>query len=369
MKTFFDLIEEVHKPGLCHHCGGCVAFCTAINYGGLELDEEGQPRLKSTGQCIECGLCYAICPETHELDGEIKKNSDWTPPMGRILDTSVARAVDPDIHKRGTDGGVVTAILLHLFDKGLIDGAIVTKPTGFFQRSPLLAVSREEISQSAGFHFDNSQGLTSFSELYSTYSPTALKVGRIKAKQLTRVAFVGSPCQVNTIRRIQAMGIEPANAIKVILGLFCTGHFVFGPEQQRQLEKIGRFKLDGVSRINVKEDLIVHFRDGDLRHIPLNRLDFMKRNACRFCSDYSAEYADLSFGGLGAPEGWTTVITRTAAGQSIFSDALHGAIKTYSHQNNPRIATDALAKTMEWSEKKKRAAKNMADQNADVETC
>lgn len=33
MKTFFNLIQEVQKPGLCHRCGGCVTFCTTINYG------------------------------------------------------------------------------------------------------------------------------------------------------------------------------------------------------------------------------------------------------------------------------------------------------------------------------------------------
>ena len=44
MKTFTDLIEEVQKPGLCHRYGGCVTFCTAINYGALKLDAEGKPR-------------------------------------------------------------------------------------------------------------------------------------------------------------------------------------------------------------------------------------------------------------------------------------------------------------------------------------
>ena len=62
MKTFFNLIQEVQKPGRCHHCGGCVTFCTAINYGALELGEDGKPRYKDIEKCIECGLCYSICP-------------------------------------------------------------------------------------------------------------------------------------------------------------------------------------------------------------------------------------------------------------------------------------------------------------------
>jgi coenzyme F420 hydrogenase subunit beta len=277
--------------------------------------------------------------------------------MGRVIDSSVARAVNPAIQERGTDGGLVTALLLHLFDKGLIDGAIVTKKTGLFHRAPWLASSREEIIESAGFHFDASHGLTLFSELYSTYSPTVVKVGYMGAKRLDRVAFVGSPCQVNTIRRIQALGVEPSNAITILFGLFCTGNFMFGPDEQRRLEEIGRFQWKDVDKINVKEDLMVHLKNDEVRHIPLDQIDFMKRHACRYCSDYTAEYADLSFGGLGSPDGWTTVITRSPAGRALLADASGRSIETFSHKRDPLLATDVLAKAMEWSNMKKQSAK------------
>lgn len=357
MKTFFDLIEEIQKPGLCQRCGGCVAFCTAINYGALELDEEGKPRLKSVEKCMSGGLCYAICPETHELDEEVKNLVNWNAPMGRVLESSVARAINPAIQERATDGGVVTALLLHLFDKGHIDGAIVTKKTGLFLRKPWLASTREEIIESAGFHFDASHGLQLFSEFYSTYSPFVVKVGYMGAKRLDRVAFVGTPCQVDAIRRIQAMGMEPSRAITIVFGLFCTGNFIFGPEQQRRLEEIGHFQWNEVDKINVKENLMIHLHNKEVRHIPLDQLGFMKRHACQYCSDYTAEFADLSFGGLGSPEGWTTVIARSPLGQDLLADASRGSIETYSRKLNPRMASEVLAKAMQWSDKKKQSAK------------
>jgi coenzyme F420 hydrogenase subunit beta len=355
MKTFSDLVEEVQNPGLCQRCGGCVAFCTALNYGGLSLDEEGKPYFKYPEKCIECGLCYSICPETHELDDDVKKLVGWEPPMGRVLDTFVARAIDPVVHQRATDGGVVTALLLHLFDKGQIDGAIVTKESGLFQRKPWVASSREEIMASAGFHFDSSHGLALFSELYSTYSPSFVKVGYMGAKRMDRVAFVGSPCQVSALRRIQALGMEPSNAVSVVFGLFCTGNFMFGDKERRRLEEIGGFQWADVVKINVKEEFMVHLRSKEIRRIPTEQLAFMKRHACRFCSDYSAEYADFSFGGLGSPEGWTTVITRTPLGRAVMTDAIGSAVEDYSHKLDPMLAKDALAKTREWSDRKKQA--------------
>jgi coenzyme F420 hydrogenase subunit beta len=357
MKTFFDLIEEVQKPGRCHRCGGCVAFCTALNYGALELDEEGRPRFKDVEKCVAGGLCYSICPETHELDEDVKKLVAWEPPMGRVLAASVVRTMNPAILAQATDGGVVTALLLHLFDKGHIDGAIVTKKAGSFQRKPWLASTREEILESAGFHFDGSHGLALFSELYSTYAPSMVKLGFMGAKRMNRVAFVGTPCQVNTIRRIQALGIEPANAIKFIFGLYCTGNFTFGPEQRQRLEEIGRFQWNDVEKINVKEQLMIHLKNQEKRNISLDQLDFMKRPACHFCADYTAEFADLSFGGLGAPEGWTTVITRSARGQDLLADAVGKSIEMFTPTNDHHMVLEALAKARELSDKKKQSAK------------
>lgn len=357
MKTFTHLIEEVQKPGLCHRCGGCVTFCTAINYGALELDEEGKPRFKAADKCIECGLCYAICPETTELDEDIKQLVSWEPPVGRVMDVNVARAIDPAVRARASDGGVVTALLLHLLHKGHIDGAIVTRKVGLLHRVPFLAATPEDILEAAGFHLDSSHGLPLFSELFSTHSPSMFEVGRISGKHLNRVAFVGTPCQVNTIRKIQALGIVPSRAIKIVLGLFCTGNVVFTPDQKHHLETIGNFRWDQVARINVKEHLIIHLHDGEVRLIPLDQIDYMKRPACRYCPDYSSEYADLSFGGLGAPEGWTTVVTRSQLGRSLLEESFRSAVETYPRRENPDLSADVLQKTIQLSDKKKQLAK------------
>jgi coenzyme F420 hydrogenase subunit beta len=353
MKTFAHLVEEVQKPGLCHHCGGCVTFCTAVNYGALEVDEDGRPRYKDSDKCIECGLCYLICPEIHELDDETRSHVSWNPPIGHVFKTTLARAKDPEVRNQATDGGVVTGLLLHLLNKGYIDGAIVTKPVGPFQRQPWLARTREDILAAAGFHFDTSQGMKLFSETYSTYSPSMAQLGQVARQRLNRIAFVGTPCQINTLRRMQVLGIVPSDAIKYYLGLFCAGNFYFGPEQRRRLETLGHFNWAEVSKVNVKEELLIHVRNQGVRTLPLQDLDFMKRHACRYCNDYSAEFADLSFGGIGAPEGWTTVITRTPQGRALLDGAVDVVLEKYPHK---AVASQALDKVLEWSEQKKQRA-------------
>lgn len=355
MKAFTHLIQEVQETGRCHHCGGCVAFCAA-NYGALELGEDGRPRYHNKEKCIECGICYSICPEINELDGETKNLVSWTAPMGRVLGAAVAKDKDPGVRARGTDGGVVTALLLHLFDRGRIDGAIVSRKVGPFQRHSWLARTREDILEAAGFYFDTVPNIAHFSEEYSTYSPSIVELKDVAKKTLNRVAFVGTPCQINALRRMEVLGVVPSDAVNIHLGLFCTVNFQFGPAERRQLESAGNFQWTDVYKVNLKEELMIHLRKGEIRYIPLDQLTFMKRHACLFCGDYAAEYADISFGGLGAPLGWTTVLMRSPKGEECLASALRGSIELFSYWDSPGLSQALMAKVLEWSDKKKWAA-------------
>ncbi len=353
MKTFFHLKQEVQERGLCHRCGGCVSFCTAINYGALKIDEDGNPCYADVGKCIECGICYLICPEIHDLDDDQKRVAGWSAPIGRVIEVATARAVDPEIRLRATDGGVVTALLVHLFHMGFIDGAIVTKQTGPFQRSPWLATSREEIVDAAGFHFDASHGMTLFGDEYSTYAPTIQELQELSKQGLRRVAFVGTPCQIKAVRKMEALGIVPADAIRYHFGLFCTGNFRFGTHERERLEGLGGFRWDEVTKVNVKEALIIHLKNGEQRPLPLDELDFMKRYACRFCDDYAAEFADLSFGGIGSEEGWTTVLARTVHGRAVLAHGRGRAVEEPNRSADPQLGTRILRTVEDWSVRKK----------------
>jgi coenzyme F420 hydrogenase subunit beta len=355
MKTFFDLKQEVQATGRCHGCGGCVTFCTAINYGALEMGEDNIPRYKSVEKCIDCGLCYMICPVIEKQDRKIKEQAAWSAPIGRILDITVAQVKDEAQRLRATDGGVVTGLLLHLFDTGRIDGAIVAKntPEG---RSPFLAATREDILSAAGSHFDTTQGVTHLGEQYSTYSPSCQALGSLIRQGLKRIAFLGTPCQIRSVRKMQALKIVPSDAIKYYFGLFCTANFDFSGGRLHEFEKLADCRMEDVEKINIKDQLLLHHKNGRKSKIAFRDLEFAKRSACSFCDDFSAEYADISFGGLGAADGWTTVITRTAVGRAAFADARDTALSFLSIDENPDLDRTVLQKLLDSSAGKKKAA-------------
>ncbi len=364
MKTFLNLMEEVLAPRRCHRCGGCVAFCTAINFGALEMGEDGRPRYKDQNKCIECGLCYEICPAIEDLRDETKKRLSWTEPMGRVLETTVARARDPGLWTHARDGGVVTALLLHLFDIGRIDGAVVNKVMAPFTCWPWVATNRQEIIEGGGIHFDASPGVSLFGEQYAAYPPYLQLIMPLAKQGLRRLAFVGRPCQIETMRRMETLGLVPSEAIKYHFGLFCMGNFRFGEPEQAALEQIGGFKWEEVRRVNFKEGLQVHLKKGGIITIPFADLDFMKRLACRHCDDYSAEFADISVGGLGAVEGWSTVILRTPVGRALFTDAGEAKLEVFKHARGQEVSLGARRKVQEMSDKKKQMARQYREEFA-----
>ena len=103
---------------------------------------------------------------------------------------------------------------------------------------------------------------------------------------------------------------------------------------------------------------MVHLSNGDIKTVELDELEFMKRFACYFCPDYAAEYADLSFGGIGAQDGWTTVIMRTPVGRAVFADARSKAIEVAGLTSKTHSPSQALKKVHNWTVKKRNAAVN-----------
>jgi len=331
LKTFRDLISEVQQPGLCHQCGGCVTFCSAMNYNALEFSETGRPRFRDPAKCIECGICYMICPAVGTLDEQVKARLAWEPPMGAVKRLTVARARDPEIRRRATDGGAVTAILTHLFNQKEIDAAAVMRQTAPFKRQPWLVTSLHEVLESAGSSYDRpvSGGVALYSKEYSTFSPSVKTLGSIVQQGLEHVALVGTPCQIKTVVKMQTLGLAPADVFHCTMGLFCSGHYMFGGRRREKLESMGDFNWNMVEKVNIKDELLLKLKDGSERRIPLDELDFIKRKACDYCDDYSAEYADISFGGLGAPDGWTTIVARTERGQRILEESLDTVLEEH----------------------------------------
>lgn len=320
-KTFKDLIREVHDQGICGQCGGCVSFCYAGDLIAIEMSSDGKPHYLNEENCLQCGICFLICPQINILDEDIQAQFNWEPPIGAYKHLTCARTNNEEIMKVCSDGGVVTSLLIYLLEHKLIDGAIVSVSEGPFGRKPIVATTKEKIISAAGSRFIGKSNIEELGN-FTTYSQTMFALRDIKNLDMLKIAVVGTPCQIHTIRKMQYLGVMPAHVVKYVIGLFCLENFSFSADKLSEVEDTLGVKIDDIKKINLKEDFVITSKSGEVKHIPLSELEKVARPACFACTDYANDFADISVGGIGSPEGFSTTIIRTEQGQKIFSNAL-----------------------------------------------
>jgi coenzyme F420 hydrogenase subunit beta len=366
IKTFKDLNKEIVERGICGKCGGCVSFCSAGELNALEMGKNEVPRYINEDNCLKCGICYIICPQTDTLNLELQEKFGWKPPIGDYQRITSAQTTNKDVKEICTDGGVVTSLLLYLLDRNLINGAIVSKKTGRFARKAIIARTPEELIKAAGSTFSGSLHLEELGGKYTTYTPILSTVKSLEKKYLRDIAVVGTPCQINAIRKMQCLGVIPAHLIKYTIGLFCIENFSFDDVAKEKLEKKLDINMEDIVKLNIKDDFIITLTKGVTIHVPLEEIHEVARPACFACQDFSNEYADISVGGLGSPNGYTTTLVRTELGASVYDETLRkGYIqeRTLEDVEESRLEkTKMLAKIVSFSRRKRmRAEKRLSE--------
>ena len=333
--TFKEMMNDVVDYGSCCECGTCVLVCphNVIEY----IDSKPKQVAKKTGEFDFCGIsegigcdvCAQVCPrlETREFHvndavfaeqkGRVHKGG-----FGHYQRIFVARAKDPRILENCQDGGVVTAMLVYGMENGFFDGACVSAPV---PERPCDPEPRCETTV---------DGVMAAAGSWYTYVANDLALAEAVEKGCEKVAFVGVPCQITPVRKAelrdtgfldngrkkpkhierQAKSLkDPVTSIALRIGLLCSEVFDFEGLMIKKIQGEMGIPLDQIKKFNVKGEVLIYKKDGDLVKIPLKEAQEYTRHECDHCGDFSAELADVSCGGVGAMD-WTITIARTDAG-------------------------------------------------------
>ncbi|HYB97619.1 MAG TPA: Coenzyme F420 hydrogenase/dehydrogenase, beta subunit C-terminal domain [Candidatus Limnocylindrales bacterium] len=345
--TFKDMMNDVVEYGSCCECGSCVLVCphNVIEY----IDGKPKQTAKATApfdycgisEGIGCDVCAQVCPRLAPREFQLpssvfggQEGRLYRGGFGTYQEIYAARAKDPRILEVCQDGGVVTALLVHLMQTGRIDGAIVSAPDPERPCAPrpICATTVDEIVEAAGSWY--------------TYVPNDLALQQAVDKDCQRVAFVGVPCQVTPVRKAELRDTgfirtdtkrdkiidrqtkslkDPVSRIAVRIGLLCSEVFDFEGLMVRKIEGELGIPLTDVKKFNVKGEVLVYRKDGELVKINLREAQEHARPECHHCGDFSAELADISCGGVGSMD-WTITITRTDLGRRVMQDMIDAGL-------------------------------------------
>ena len=292
------LMKEIVRTGVCSECGTCAAVCPVLEWDDLA----GQPKL--TGRCTGCGICYNQCPRTitdpNQLIGEFK--------TGYVANTNIPEVIGYQ------DGGTVTSILSYLFDEHLIDAAVVTMkdPDNPWHPVAQVITNKDDAIKSAGSIYCHSQTVDALMEAVR--------------EDFRSIAFVGTPCNIDAVNK---MFNSPAGMLKyfmrahiLTIGLFCMDSFA--PEALYPFFKRDGVDLDKVEKMDISKGKfhLYYDKDGEpKKSYKISELDKFKSSSCNFCTDLTAENADISVGSVGSGDMKNTVFSRTGIGSEIMEDA------------------------------------------------
>jgi coenzyme F420 hydrogenase subunit beta len=244
---------------------------------------------------------------------------------GVSKDIFLARATDPEIHERGQDGGLVSAMLIWGLENDRIDSALVSLLEGdgsTWKAVPGVVRTREEIIAASGSRY--------------TYSANPLGYADAIANGDERLALVGMSCQASVpgVMRARKAG-KVARRLALSIGLLCSKTFDDAIFEELFEAKYGLPRAE-IAKMNIKGVFQIWMRDGSYHEIPLKECHAWTREGCKLCPDFAAEHADISTGGIGAFNDWTLTIVRTDAGRDIINGmAADGAIETRPSDDDP----------------------------------
>lgn len=348
----YNILEKrIINSGFCTLCGACEAACPT---SALHIKGEKVHRLYDCSKDLDlCPICYEMCPHSEALllrslsfvaDAPIKNEA-----LGYYRKIVLAQAVDPALREQSRGGAVVTALLKYGIETKFFDSAIVSQAEADnpAKPKPSVALVPDDILSAIGSKFFPSS-------VAKAYGSAVYSYGRAS------IAFVGVPCHVLALRKMEAWQHKIIGNLKITIGLFCFGTFSLSSLLKYLAEKY-KIKPSEIKRFNLSSKFEVQTENGMIQ-IPLPEIEDHILPSCRTCTDFTSELADISVGGAYPLKGWSTVLIRTKVGEDFFYEAVkNGVINTWVIEQEPKVFERIVVAAMKKRTEALKEAKEMEE--------
>lgn len=300
-------IQKLVTEGYCIGCGGC-----AVNEKSIRIEENDiglyEAKLASNESNNHAEVCPFLSSQNESIIGEeyYSQASSFDKTVGHYQAVYTGHVNEPILRNKSSSGGLLTWLLEQLLNNGKIDGVVHVSESedGDALFNYRLSTTIEEIRHGAK----------------SKYYPVNYTkvIQELKTKDL-KVAFVGVPCFVKSIRLLCESDNELKRRIPFCISLFC-GHLkskgfadMIAWQQGVHPDKLSKidFRVKNNTQahqyslqVESKSDIGRHRNPESIRNLFGMDwgLGYFKPKACDWCDDIAGETADITFGDAWLPE-------------------------------------------------------------------
>lgn len=307
---FWELEQAVIDADRCIQCGACVAACPSDSIG---IGADDLPTLVK--MCTGCSLCWDFCPRgglRYESTWKLTGDRNGVNGLGVVREQFAARV--PAELPGAQDGGVVSALLIALLEADQIDGALVARPSAEtpWKADAFLARTPEEVIECAGSFYNQTLGLGH------------LDLKQYKLPPQPRIALVGTPCEIQGLKAMQARpwdwGASQVDAVTLSIGLLCTKSFNYEKLMVEEIQAERGIPLEDIAKVDIlRGKLYLYGHDHEiLLEEPIRDFHGAALKGCDECSDFLGHAADIAVGSVGSDDGFSSVLVRSEAGLVAF---------------------------------------------------
>lgn len=314
MLTRFSQIKKVVDGDFCVGCGSC-AFVSGT---AMKINQYGEyvPQLDMLQDSLTNEIadkmefvCPSLTPEQDETviaEQLFKDDSKFHEPLGYYQQSYAAFSKEEDFREKGTSGGMGTWVAVELMRRGLVDGVIHVKQ------------SERNQSGDPFYKYSISRTECEIREASKTryHVIEMTEVLDLVSKSKGKFVFIGVPCMVKSIRRLQLLDSSFKEKISFVFSLVC-GHLksinwslslAWGagipPEDASSIQY--RTKGEGIParayvfRAEAKDGKVIQKDSAAVIGGKFNAGALMLP-ACEFCDDVIGETSDLTIGDAWLP--------------------------------------------------------------------
>jgi coenzyme F420 hydrogenase subunit beta len=294
-------VDTIVKKKICCGCGACSVICPVSCIEFVYGKRYNFPKIDAE-KCVQCGKCLEVCPSTFLLKGTDPGFRDE--PAKESFDCYLIHSKDDEIRIDASSGGFVTGVIIHLVDKGLADGGIVARCEG---KRPLVAESF--------IAMDKESLLSARASKYAPVSNCTVLAEVLKRPG--RYVFVGTPCMVEALTKLQELLPKLREQIILKIAILCSG-MASRLSTKTYIEENGGVNIANVRRICYRgngwpgrfrvfgeDNRILMDRPyfgGSLIHV-VSRDHYLR---CWNCLDHWGRFADIV-----VSDPWTDEMVRT----------------------------------------------------------
>ncbi|NLM07313.1 MAG: hypothetical protein GX219_10460 [Tissierellia bacterium] len=255
---------------------------------GMNIPQLDSHKTYPLGDNLCPAIGYDIVHEGIELYGS---EGSYSMELGNILSSYAAYAINSDVIKGASSGGVMSQLLLFVLEKGIADKVACTKFI-YTENGPrtntILTSKLSDILDCQG----------------SKYCPVDISSFLVDLREFNgKVAFIGTPCQVAGLRKLQKVVPELKEKVVLTIANFCGGFKSYKSIQK--LSKRHGVRFDQIEYLRFRGggqpgSLLVYDSFGKRYEAPYPNYTgytgYSKILRCHLCVDATGELADIACG-------------------------------------------------------------------------